>query len=598
MVAAMVRRHRGSVIVAAVLVVLALVGGIYALQHRPAQLGPTAPTAAQVSLQDLQVVQLTTSGFAERPAISSDGKYVAYIQHEGNAYSLWIRQIATASHVQIVPPEPGTTLWAATVTPDGGFVDVVRRRRGAFTGELWRVPFLGGTPKKLIDSIDSPTGWSPDGQQLAFVRRLDGKSRGLMVADAEGSHERVAAVRRVPAYFFSLGNTLNPSIRRAWSPDGRVAALLGLDQPGGALTYQLVAVDVTMGSERVLPLPFVLGSGLGLAWLDSSSLLVSLPPETGAPAQLWRLTYPGGGLSRLTNDLSDYSGISLTADRATLVTARSEVSVAVWVGDGSGTRGAEVVSPAVFHGSPEFAHVAWAAEQLLHATTVNGQASIAAVVPVRGEAEETVATGLYPAPTSDGRTIVFVRREAGDRTGLWKVDADGRHAIHLVPGNAAWPVVTADDRHVIFISTRSGVQAVWIVSIDGGPPTQLANVYASYPDVSRDGTLLVFGSRDEQNRDVFVVCDLPACTVRKEVRRPPSALSLRWMPDGRGIAYIDATGSNLWVQPLDGSSPLQLTHFTDGRTIADFAWSRDGKRLAISRATITNDIVLFKGLRR
>jgi hypothetical protein len=28
-----------------------------------------------------------------------------------------------------------------------------------------------------------------------------------------------------------------------------------------------------------------------------------------------------------------------------------------------------------------------------------------------------------------------------------------------------------------------------------------------------------------------------------------------------------------------------------------FAWSRDGKRLAIGRVTITNDIVLFRGLR-
>jgi hypothetical protein len=50
------------------------------------------------------------------------------------------------------------------------------------------------------------------------------------------------------------------------------------------------------------------------------------------------------------------------------------------------------------------------------------------------------------------------------------------------------------------------------------------------------------------------------------------------------------------VQPLDGGAPRQLTHFAD-RTIADFAWSRDGTRLAVARATVTNDIVLFKGLR-
>ena len=88
----------------------------------------------------------------------------------------------------------------------------------------------------------------------------------------------------------------------------------------------------------------------------------------------------------------------------------------------------------------------------------------------------------------------------------------------------------------------------------------------------------------------------PACTNRRTLNLPGEG-HLRWTPDGRGVAYIDgATQRNVWVQPLDGGTPHQLTHFTD-RTIADFAWSRDATRLTIARATVTNDIVLFKGLR-
>jgi hypothetical protein len=49
---------------------------------------------------------------------------------------------------------------------------------------------------------------------------------------------------------------------------------------------------------------------------------------------------------------------------------------------------------------------------------------------------------------------------------------------------------------------------------------------------------------------------------------------------------------------LDGKPPRQLTHFSDDRQLADAAWSRDGKRLAIARTTQTADIVLFKGLKR
>jgi hypothetical protein len=75
---------------------------------------------------------------------------------------------------------------------------------------------------------------------------------------------------------------------------------------------------------------------------------------------------------------------------------------------------------------------------------------------------------------------------------------------------------------------------------------------------------------------------------------PPRARGrIRWTPDGRGVAIIDPSGSNVTVQPLDGKPSYQLTHFTD-RTIIDFAWSPDGQRLGISRATTTNDIVLFK----
>ena len=58
--------------------------------------------------------------------------------------------------------------------------------------------------------------------------------------------------------------------------------------------------------------------------LAPDAFVISRAPETGAPIQLWRLSFPGGQLSRLTNDLSDYVGVSMTADRNSLVTMRSD----------------------------------------------------------------------------------------------------------------------------------------------------------------------------------------------------------------------------------------------------------------------------------
>ena len=56
-------------------------------------------------------------------------------------------------------------------------------------------------------------------------------------------------------------------------------------------------------------------------------------------------------------------------------------------------------------------------------------------------------------------------------------------------------------------------------------------------DVSPDGKSLVFGTTDEQNRYIPVVCDLPACTNRRSLAAVPPG-RLRWTPDGRAIAYI------------------------------------------------------------
>ena len=55
--------------------------------------------------------------------------------------------------------------------------------------------------------------------------------------------------------------------------------------------------------------------------------------------------------------------------------------------------------------------------------------------------------------------------------------------------------------------------------------------------------------------------------------------------DDRGVG-------NLWAQPLNGGPPTQITDFKSDR-IFDYAWSRDGKQLAVSRGKTTRDVVLL-----
>lgn len=71
------------------------------------------------------------------------------------------------------------------------------------------------------------------------------------------------------------------------------------------------------------------------------------------------------------------------------------------------------------------------------------------------------------------------------------------------------------------------------------------------------------------------------------------------MPDSRALVFAgQGRASDLWVQPLDGGRARQFTRFaSDGREIADFAWSADGRRLAVARALSSSNIVLFRGFR-
>ena len=456
-------RRTMTITVAAAIVVLVLGGGLYFLTSQREQ--PVAPSASGPSLQDLQVIQLTTSGNAERPAISPDGKYVVYVQQpagSATSSSVWIRQVATPSNVQIVPPDP-RGIWGLTVTPDSTFVDYVVGG-GIARRDLWRVPLLGGTPKKLLDGVDSPIGWSPDGRHMAFVRaNLQGGSSSLVVAEADAGNQRELAVRSNPAAFDSLSLTSRPDFRPAWSMDGRVIAVPGSVRTAGAFQQQIVLVDAATGAEQAQPVPG--GTGSGLDWLDAGSLVVNQSSEQGALTQLWRFAYPSGVVTRFTNDLSSYLGMSLTAVRDSLVTTRVEGRVVIAVGDGAGGNLKEVsAAPS----NAMFNNVAWAADRLLFTSILGGQRTISSVPTSGGAPQEVVAHARYPTATFDGRTIVFESTDP-DRPGLWKTTDAGR-PVQLTEVKGTVLDATTDGRHVVFISSHTGVRRCgWSPSTAGRP---------------------------------------------------------------------------------------------------------------------------------
>lgn len=579
----LIRRHRRGLAATAIALAVGLVAAFWFL----AKPGPEPAVPNQsASLETFQIASVTVSGNARTPAISADGKYVAYIERSGRDDSIWIRQLSTGSTVRIVDSQSDVNLTGVSITPDGSFVDF---NRGTTNGptEVWRIPLLGGASKRLIERASSRLGWAPDGPQVAFVRTSSPGTSQVMIADRDGANEQILATRKRP--YALQGN------RPAWSPDGKLVAVMGYT----SALYEVVVIDVAARSERRM-IVGTTAANSELAWLDEGTLIFDKGAEPGAPMQLWRLTYPAGQLSRLTNDLSDYAGVSMTADRKTLVTARSDSRMSIWVGDASGNQSVEIVPPAPFPaGVAAYVGVGWGGEAVLYITTSSGRSAISRVLPGEGKTQEIVSFGLIPVGTRDGSLLVFGKpRTASEGISTWKADGDGRHSVKLVSdGDFQCPVLTPD-RKVICSSSQSGISSPWGIPLDGGTPHEIVHLPAErYMDVSPDGRSLVFASRNEQNRRIGMTCDLPSCTTRRTVLLPPSTGPIRWSPDGGGIAYVAADSrTNVWIQPVDGKPARRLTRFTD-RAIMDFAWSHDGKRLAMSRMSSTSDIVLFKNLR-
>jgi Tol biopolymer transport system component len=327
----------------------------------------------------------------------------------------------------------------------------------------------------------------------------------------------------------------------------------------------------------------------GLSWLDARWFVLSYPAQLGAPNQLIRQPYPAGPPSRLTNDPNDYVGISVSGDRRRLVTSRRDARMDLWVGDGRAATGADVVQRVPL--SMALERVAWAGDRLLYSGIVSGKPAIMRVTPGQNTPAEVVLEALAPAATSDGGTIVFVS-SADNTLDLWTADANGRPKTRLAPSvTAQLLAVTPDDRYVLFTSLLGGPLSIWMVSIEGGAPTKLTD--GTNAAVSPDGRSIAFIA-EVRGVPSLLVCNLPECRSPRRIGAARFDTAVSWPPDGRDVAY--ASDGNLWLQPLSGGAPRQLTHFTDGRPIRSFAWSRDGQRLAITRSTATNDIVLFEGL--
>jgi WD40 repeat protein len=296
--------------------------------------------------------------------------------------------------------------------------------------------------------------------------------------------------------------------------------------------------------------------------------------------------------TRLTNDPSQYVGLSLTADRDRLVSSRSGASFSIWTSDAAAIEWSQALPTTPQKGPIGFG-VEWLGEDLIFPSMASGNWVLERWRASTRRTEMIAAAAGAPQVTSDGAIVFFDY----DRGVLFKADANGRNTVQLNGFNPSMRV-TPDGQQITSIDAVTGTLAVRIRPIDNTGEARVITaegVRGGSALVSPDGRKVAYTSFDDQKRPATTVCDVDACTAKQTF--PITALE--WAPDGRGLAYLDARASaDVWIQPIDGAPASQLTHFPeDGQQIWAVAWSADGQRIAVARASVKNDIVLFRGLK-
>jgi Tol biopolymer transport system component/DNA-binding winged helix-turn-helix (wHTH) protein len=592
---------RAAVLISAAvfLSVAALVYLVYRTSVRPDVERARQPAPA--AFPTMKLTRLPVSGAVGEAVISPDGNYLAYVASEPGrrGQGVWVRQVAAASNTQqLVAPAEGSTYGALVFSPDSQHLYYGALQEGPQPPALFRVPVLGGPAVKVLGGdVGSPVTFSPDGRSLAFVRGRVGGELSLLVADADGANERAVLKRSAPS-FFGLP---------AWSPDGKaVACVYGSTESmdGSSPALGVTTFQVADGAERrVTEARWT--DVRQLSWLpDGSGLVLSATEAELSPAQIWMLSLPAGEVRRVTNDLNTYLGASLTADGSALVTVQTDRVPNVWVVPaGDAARARQITT-----GSGKFDGyygLSWAPDgRVVYASLAGGGWDIW-VMNADGTGQRQLTAGARsnygPSVSPDGRYVVFVSNRAGGAFNVWRMDADGGNPLRLTSGRGEnFPHVTADGRWVVYATVGGGKDAaVWKVSIDGGEPVRLTSRPASWPFVSPDGKSFVctYGEGQFSASGLAVVPIEGGEPTRVYEVAPTFRANTVWLPDNRGIAYLDArTGTaNVWVQPLAGGRPVQLTNFTADH-VASFDWSRDN-RLVATRSVETTSVVLIKDFR-
>jgi len=553
----------------------------------------TSGAAQGFALQNMQITRITSTGKAQQAAISPDGRLIVYSERDKGKQSLWVRQVATGSNVQILPPAD-VTYRGITISADGNYAFISQRDETTGISALFQLPVLGGTPRKLLEDIRFGVTISPDSKRLAFTRLYPGSGEfSLLTANIDGTGEKILASHKADLWF---------DYTPAWSADDLIAVVLGSYKDGFHQTA--VGVKARDGSEAPLTNFRWFQMGKLLWFTDGSGILLAGRDRVASLSQIWKLSYPSGDAERVTNDLNGYDSFDVTADSRSVCVVQSDQQMNLDLLPGGNSDAAQRITK----GKLLLGDFSWTPDGKILSSQIAAEKWKLHLMNRDGSQRRQVTVDEFdednPRTTPDGKSIVFMSYRSGIPN-LWRVGLDGTNPTQITRGGEDYrPSISRDGKWIVFDSWDLGPNTVMKVSIDGGEPVRLSEKNGSGASISPDGKLVAYVSSDGQSlqQQAVLIVQLEDGTQVTRFQLPSTAalavtneiIPLAWMPDGKSVMYIDDKGgvSNLWAQPLAGGPPKQITHFQSDQ-IFSYHWSPDGKTLGVVRSSTTSDVLLM-----
>jgi Tol biopolymer transport system component/DNA-binding winged helix-turn-helix (wHTH) protein len=573
------------------IVALLVAGGAVWFSRNRAKESLSSPSRQEMTLRRFTA----HGGVPFRFAISPDGKTLVYWQRIKNDYSLWLGQIETNSSVPL-NEQPDLMFDNLVFTRDGSTIYFNVSGGNRPRPMLARMAILGEVITELIPQVHSDVTFSPDGRQMAFLRRQDAETRqtSLIIADAsDGQNQLTLTSRRQPESFSSEA--------LSWSPDGKSIAFSAYSAEG-----QQQIMSVSVGDGNVTRIGNRTWSYVdNVQWLPDGSGAVAMASESVADRrrQIWLVPYPEGEArpvaSNLTQILQRYLSVSSAGKIAVL---QGSVNSEIWIaphGDATQAR-------RVFQGvAPRYEGVdglAWMPDGGLLYTAYVGESQVVWSMDSDGSnlkqltPNRTGASDSDISVSPDGRQLVFQSNRSGTFE-IWRMNSDGSDLKQLTSGgNNTQPSLTPDAQWVVYTSVRDGKVTLSRIPTDGGEPTWIADMSSSWTQVSPDGHYIACVVSSP--RQLLIIpftggapvksFPVPATALRGRLRP-------RWMPDGKAIIYKN-NPQGLWLQALTEERPQLVKGFEES-PVHNLVWSFDGKNLAYSTGPTTQEIILIENFK-